>query len=249
MSAQAVTSGAADDLLTAFSEHSSLLGGGPGYQCERLAAARAFLEVHPDLQMWMATPVDARLVELARRPSAWQLVSLAIVSGRCRADAEFLFAKNFGHSLPRWVGGLFPTDVERLRQAAGSLGSKSPESAVRAILPLAVAFTGRAPASLTIEDLDALGEAIDASRRLSEWMRRRRRAQLFHLRRLLFEAGMVDLPAQHRREGGPATRESRLGAVSSREIRRTLLAYIEIPGQCAATQDHRQAHQLPGHLR
>lgn len=228
MSAQAVTSGAADDLLTAFSEHSSLLGGGPGYQCERLAAARAFLEVHPDLQMWMATPVDARLVELARRPSAWQLVSLAIVSGRCRADAEFLFAKNFGHSLPRWVGGLFPTDVERLRQAAGSLGSKSPESAVRAILPLAVAFTGRAPASLTIEDLDALGEAIDASRRLSEWMRRRRRAQLFHLRRLLFEAGMVDLPAQHRREGGPATRESRLGAVSSREIRRTLLAYIEI---------------------
>ena len=227
MSTAAATSTAAD-LLAAFIEHNDLLGGLPDLRRQRLAAARAFLDTHPDLQAWMGAPVDARIVELGRRPLAWPLISFAIVSGWCRADAEFLFAKHFGHSLARWVGGLFPSDVERLRGAAARLGAGSPEVAVRTILPLAVAFTGRAPALLAIEDLDALGEAIDATPRLGEAMRRARRGELFHLRRLLFEAGMVDQPAQRRREGGPASRQARLAAVSSREIRRALLAYIEV---------------------
>ena len=227
MSTTAATA-TAPDLLAAFTEHNDLLGGQPGYRCQRLAAARAFLDAHPDLDVWMAAPVDARLVELRRRPLAWQLVSFAIVSGWCRADAEFLFAKNFGHSVARWVAGLFPTEVERLRDAADRLGAASPDVAVREVLPLAVALTGRPPGSLTVEDLDALGEAIDTTPRLTAPMRRGRRGQLFRLRRLLFEAGMVDLPAQHRREGGPATRQARLAAVASPEIRRTLLAYLEV---------------------
>ena len=98
------------------SPHSNdVLGGQPAYRRVQVAAARAFLADHPDLDAWMATPVEARLVELQRRPLAWLLVSFAIVTGWCRADAEFLFAKNFGHSVSRWVAGLFPTDVERLR--------------------------------------------------------------------------------------------------------------------------------------
>jgi hypothetical protein len=59
-------------------------------------------------------------------------------------------------------------------------------------------------------------------------MRRGRQGQLFRLRRVLFEAGMVDLPAQHRREGGPATRNARLAAVAAPELRRTLLAYLDV---------------------
>jgi integrase len=224
----AATTATAPDLLAAFTEHNDLLGGQPAYRCQRLAAARAFLDAHPDFDAWMAAPVDARLVELHRRPLAWQLVSFAIVSGWCRADAEFLFAKNFGHSVARWIAGLFPTDVGRLRDAADRLGAASPEVAVREVLPLAVALTGRPPSSLTVEDLDALGEAIDTTPRLTAPMRRGRRGELFRLRRLLFEAGMVDLPAQHRREGGPATRQARLAAVASPEIRRTLLAYLEV---------------------
>lgn len=39
---------------------------------------------------------------------------------------------------------------------------------------------------------------------------------------------MVDLPAQHRREGGPATRQARLGAVAAAGVRRTLLAYLDV---------------------
>ncbi len=59
-------------------------------------------------------------------------------------------------------------------------------------------------------------------------MRRRRRSRLFGLRRLLFEPGIVDLPAEHRRQGGPATRQARLAAVAAPGIRRTLLAYLDV---------------------
>jgi integrase len=218
----------APDLVSAFIEHNDLLGGQPAYRRQRLAAGRAFLDAHPDLDEWMAAPVDARLVELDRHPFAWQLVAFAIVSGRCRADAEFLFAKNFGHSMARWIAGLFPGDVERLCDAAVRLGAADPDVAVREVLPLAVAFTGRPPSSLTVEDLDALGDAIETTPRLTGPMRRGRRGQLFRLRRLLFEAGMVDLPAQHRRQGGPATRQARLAVIAAPEIRRTLLAYLEV---------------------
>ena len=91
-----------------------------------------------------------RLVELGRREFAWQLVAFAIVSGRCHADAEFLFAKNFGHSMARWIEGLFPADVQRLRDAARRLGARSPDVTVRDVLPLAVAFTGQPPSSLPV---------------------------------------------------------------------------------------------------
>ena len=39
---------------------------------------------------------------------------------------------------------------------------------------------------------------------------------------------MIDLPAHHRREGGPATRQARLAPIPAPEIRRTLLAYLEV---------------------
>lgn len=224
----AVTSVSTPSLLASFTRSNDVLGGQPAYRRVQVAAARAFLEDHPDLDAWMATPVEARLVELQRRPLAWLVVSFAIVTGWCRADAEFLFAKNFGHSVSRWVAGLFPSDVERLRAAAARLGYASPEVTVRDALPLLVAFTGRPPGSLTVADLDALAEAIDTTPRLSGPMRRGRRGQLFRLRRVLFEAGIVDLPAQHRREGGPATRQARLAAVAAPELRRTLVAYLDV---------------------
>jgi integrase len=228
MSPAAATWPAGADLLMAFEAHNDLLGGQRAYRRLRLRAARAFCDAHPDFDAWMATPLDARVAELQRRAFAWQLVTFALVSGRCRADADLLFAKNFGHSVSRWIAALFPVDVERLRRAAERLGARSPEVAVREVLPLAVAFTGCPPGSLTVEDLDALGEAIDTTPRLTAPMRRARRGQLFRLRKLLFEAGMINLPALHRREGGPATRQARLGAVRAVEVRRTLGAYLDV---------------------
>ena len=213
-------------LLEDFVELADQLGGQPAYRRERQAAASAFLTRNPSLQEWMSRPVDARLVELDRH-MVWPFLAYAIVCGEVQADAEFLFVKNFGHSVFRWIKILFPDDVARLEDAAARLGASSPDVAVRGAAQMAVAFTGRAPSALTIEDLDRLAAAIDASPRLTEPMRRGRRGDVFRLRRFLFEAGMVTLPAHHRREGGPATRQARLAAVRAPEFRRTLIAYLD----------------------
>lgn len=214
-------------LLDSFVEHDEHLGGQRAYRRQRRATAEAFLARHPDLDQWMARPVEARLVELRRHELAWPFVAYAIVTGTVRADTDLLFAKNFGHSVFRWINVLFPDDIARLEDAATRLGAATPRVAVRGAVQLAVAFAGRAPSTLTIEDLDSLAAEIDTSPRLNEPMRRGRRGDLFRLRRFLFEAGMVTLPAQHRREGGPATREARLGVVRAPEFRRTLTGYLD----------------------
>lgn len=99
---------ATSGLLAAFADHHHLLGGQPAYRLQRLAAAQAFLDDHPDLDGWMTRPVDVRLVELKRWPFAWQLVAFGIVSGRVRADPEFLFAQHFGHSVTDGSRGCSP---------------------------------------------------------------------------------------------------------------------------------------------
>jgi heat shock protein HslJ len=58
-------------------------------------------------------------------------------------------------------------------------------------------------------------------------MRRRWSSYVFGLRKLLFEARIIDVPAVHRRGDGEATREARLAVVAAPEIRQTLLAYID----------------------
>lgn len=227
MTALAVTSAPAAGLFDAFVEHDEQLGGQRAYRLQRRSAAEAFLVRHPDLDEWMARPVEARLAELRRHDLVWPFVAYAIVTGAVRADTELLFAKNFGHSVFRWINVLFPDDIARLEDAAARLGAASPWVAVRDAVQLPVAFAGRAPSTLTTADLDELAAVIDASVRLSEPMRRGRRSSLFRLRRFLFEAGMVTLPAQHRREGGPATREARVSVVRAPEFRRTLTAYLD----------------------
>lgn len=155
MTALAATSGPAG-LLDAFVDHDNRLGGQRAYRLERRAAAQAFLARHPDLDEWMARPLEARLVELGRHELAWPFVAYAIVTGAVRADAELLFAKNFGHSMFRWINVMFPGDIARLEDAATRLGAASPRVAVRGAVQLAVAFAGRAPSTLTMEDLDQL---------------------------------------------------------------------------------------------
>ncbi len=228
MTTLAALSSPSPGLQSDYAEHVALLGGQPAYRRQQIAAAADFLRDHPRLDEWMAGSVDERLVELRRRPLTWPLVAFAMLSGWVRADAEFLFAKNFGHSMARWTAGLFADDVARLRAVGERVGVAALPQLLSEDLPLAVAFSGHPPASLTCDDLDGLGDAVAATVRLSESMRRRRRSRLFGLRRLLFEAGTVELPAQHRREGGPATRQGRLAAVAAPEIRRTLLAYLDV---------------------
>ena len=219
-----------DGLMERYADQQHLLGGAASWRRDRVAVARAFLSDHPDLEVWMALPLDARLVELQRRrQGTWPFVGFAILTGACRADADFLFAKNFGHSMARWTAGLFPEDLARLAQAAERLGEseRTATALLRQALPFAVAFTSHAPSQLTVEDLDALDVAVKTTQQLSGPMRRRWCAHMFGLRRLLFEARIINAPAEHRRGGGRATREARLAVVPAPEIRQTLLAYID----------------------
>ncbi|MBW3651703.1 MAG: hypothetical protein KY458_14145, partial [Actinobacteria bacterium] len=109
MTAPALSSSSTSaSLLEAYANHVGLLGGKPSYHRQRVAAAVSFVRSHPDLDTWMAGSVDERLVELRRRPLAWPFIGFALLTGRLRGDAEFLFAKNFGHSMARWTAALFP---------------------------------------------------------------------------------------------------------------------------------------------
>lgn len=208
---------------------SAALGGSKAYQRLRLQAGIEFLADHGDLDVWMSQPVEDRLVELDRRRLAWQLVAFAILTGRCRADYDFLVAKHFGHSVARWTRALFPEECEGLLDAADRLAIPAfkARQLVAEDLSLAVAFAGVAPGDLSVENLDRLGAAIESTPMLNHSMRRRRRGNLFALRKMLFEANMIDVPAVRIREGGPASRPQRLQAVSTPEIRRAILAYLD----------------------
>lgn len=165
MTATAAAATTRAGLLEAYERHQRLLGGSPAHRRDRVAAARRFLAVHPDLDVWMARPLDGRLAELRRRKAVWPLVGFAILTGRCRPDAELLFAKSFGHTMARWTAGLFPEDLARLAEATDrlELGDKAAAGLLRQALPMVVAFAGHPPSQLTSQHLDAFDAAADTT--------------------------------------------------------------------------------------
>jgi integrase len=205
------------------------LGGSKAYNRQRVRAGADFLSDHDDLDEWMSRPLGDRLVEIDRRRLAWHLLAFGILTGSCRSDFDFLAAKHFGHSVARWTRALFPQECERLLDAADRLGIPAfkARQIVATDLSLAVAFAGVPPGNLTVEDLGRLGAAIEATPMLNPSRRRVRRAHLFALRKMLFEAHMIDLPAVRIRNGGPSSRPERLQTVTTVEIRRAILAYLD----------------------
>lgn len=115
----------------------------------------------------------------------------------------------------------------RLAAAAPRLGESecSTIDLLRRALPMSVAFTGRPPAQLTADDLDALTTAATDTQHLTAHMRRTWYAHVFGLhRRCSKPASLTRRPCI---VVAGATREARLAVVASPEIRRTLLACID----------------------
>jgi len=193
---------------------------------ERLRAARTFLADHPDVALWMQRPVQLRLSDL-RRTGAWPLIGWAILSGRTEADLELLLVKDFG-TLGATAELLFAGDFADAHAAAGRL-EWSPtwaRSIVRAALVLTIAATGRTMRQLTDQDLEQLRHRIDASPLITEAARKRRKAQLFGLAQLLFEAGVIDSPPR-RHYPAAATIEQRFaGALPDTAIRTAMIRYV-----------------------
>jgi len=217
------------DLLDAFAPAQDLLGGSADYQRLRLRAATRFLEQHPDLGVWMTRPIEQRLVDVRGASSMWPLVTFALISTRVRADAEFLLTKGFGHSMRRWVSGLYPNETRLLHEAATRINISvfQANAFIAEGLAFAVAFCGKPPAHLTETDLDDCVTAVRTSSAGTPATRHSRGSKLFGVRKLLFEAGLVDCPPARRRQGGPLTRQGRLGVVAAPELRATILDYLD----------------------
>lgn len=216
-------------LLDAFCAAQHVLGGSAAYQRLRARDAQRFLGDHPDVQEWMSRPLASRLADVRDGRSVWPLITFAMISTRARADAEFLLVKGFGHSMRRWVAGLYPHETRLLHDAAGRLDitSARADAFIAEGLAFAVAFTAKTPAALTEVDLDRCVTVVRTSTVGTPAMLRSRAAKLFGVRKLLFEAGLVDCPPARRRQGGPLTRQGRLAAITAPEIRDTVAAYLD----------------------
>ena len=217
------------DLLDAFASAQHLLGGSVAYQRVRLRAAGRFLERDPDLGVWMSRPIEQRLADVSATSQMWPFVTFALISTWVCADAEFLLTKGFGHSMRRWVTGLYPNETLAMHQAAARINVSEfqANAFIAEGLAFAIAFCGKPPASLTEADIDDCVTAVRTSDAGTPAIRHSRGSKLFGVRKLLFEAGIVDCPPAQRRQGGPATRQGRLAVVAAPEIRATILNYLD----------------------
>lgn len=215
-------------LIDAYVAAQPLLVGSSDYQRVRVRAAERFLAAHRDLDVWMSRTVEQRLDDIAQVPDAWPLITFALVSARLQTDAEFLLRKGFGHTMRRWVCGLYPHETRLLREAAPRIGitATQADTFISEALAFVVAFTGKTPSGLTDNDLDRCVHAVKTSA-VTEPMRRSRAGKIFGLRKLLFEAGLADCPPARRRVGGPLTRQQRLATTAAAEIRGTFLDYLD----------------------
>jgi integrase len=192
---------------------------------DRLRLARRFLEVHPNLDVWMARPLPARLTDL-RRIRAWPLLCYAILSRRVAVDLDLLVAKDLG-GFGATAERLFPADYEAARSAAGRLGWTPgwTNAVLRESLAVVCAWRGRTMTELTAADIAAFDDAVAASTVATVWTRRAYRARLHSLQQLLFELRVLDAPPQRRGRAGSVA--ERLHAVPAPEIRRAMLRYLD----------------------
>lgn len=219
-------------LIEAYTEHCRTLGVGPVAMRQRLAGARAFLAYHPDLDAWMAQPLDVRLRQLRQlhHRRVWPLLTFAALSGRVRPDVDLLAAKHRGRSFGQAAAALYSEDFAAARAAAARLGwsTRWTEDIVQETLPLAIAFSGRPMAELTEADLDILGSEIQCTPRLTGPSRSALDTRLHGLHRLLYEARVFHRPPSARSGPEPASLASRLQGVGAPDIRRAMLAYLEV---------------------
>lgn len=115
--------------------------------------------------MWMAEPLEARLLDLRRVENSWPFVGFALLSGCAPADIDLLAAKHAGRTFAKAVAAIYPNELSALRQAAERLRWADPwrDSVLGEALPLAVTFTGRGPTAITIEDLERLRGEVKAT--------------------------------------------------------------------------------------
>ena len=127
---------------------------------DRLRHARSFLAVHPDLDVWMARPVTARLADLDRDP-VWLLIVWAVFRRAVAIDMDLLAAKHlFG--LRQTAETLWPEDLAVARGVGTRLGwsPKWTRDVVDETGCAVMAFSGHRLRELTDDDLERFLDAL-----------------------------------------------------------------------------------------
>jgi integrase len=211
------------DLLADYAAFVAGLELGPSAHELRNRCARKFLDVHPDLDAWMSRPLAARLTDLSR-VQAWPFLCWAILTRRVVPDVDLLVSRSQS-GMHQLCASLFVDGFTTARNAAEHLGW-SPQWVANVLvgpLTLVVAWTGRAPRKVTDDDLDHLTAEIVTSMAVSPDRRVHLVRNIGRLRRVLYEAKVLDRPHDRRR----GQRRDPLHGVAAPEVRRVIAAYLD----------------------
>lgn len=198
-----------------------------GMRSVRRVAAREFLAVHPDLDVWMTRPTVARLTDLHRH-KAWPLLTWALTTGRATVDLELLLAKPGGVDVGVWWSRTHPDDVARVRQAADVLGWSDnwTRQVVQHTMPVLLLWLDKTLDELSDTDFAcAAAEADSACVRGST--RDRFIGRCAALRQACFQLGIVNEPPPDPRPGSrsPAIHA---GTITQPGIRADVVRYAEV---------------------
>jgi integrase len=212
-----------DDLLAEYAMFVAGLELGLSAHELRNRCARKFLDVHPGLDAWMSRPLAARLTDLSR-VQAWPFLCWAILTRRVVPDVDLLVSRSQG-GMHHLCASLFVDGFATARSAAEHLGwsSRWVENVLVGPLTLVVAWTGRAPGEVTDDDLDRLTAEIVISMAVAPDRRLRLVRNIGRLRRVLYEAKVLDRPHDRRRR----QRRDPLHGIAAPELRRVIAAYLD----------------------
>jgi integrase len=193
----------------------------------RRAAARRFLAVHPDLDVWMARPTPARLVDLHRH-KAWPLLTWALTTGRISTDLELLLAKPSGVDLGVWWTRAHPDDVARVHQAAGVLGWSAnwTRQVAAHTLPMLLLWLDKSLDELTDADFARAGDEADRAC-VGPSTRNRFVGRCTALAQACFQLGIINEPPPDPR---PPSRSptAHAATIAQPAIRREVVRYAEV---------------------
>jgi integrase len=212
--------------LTGYLAHVQTLGLSGRAVRDRVRIAREFLDRHPNLEAWMASPVADRVVEL-KRTGAWPLICHAIGTGRLRLDLQLAGAKHLT-GLADAVEARDAAAFTAARSAGLQLGWTSSwvQTVLGECLAVLLAWHGGRVADLTSEILDAFDAELAGCPTIPTSTRRAYRNRLAGVRQLLFETGVIS--TSPRRRPWARSLEQRFTDVPmAAEIRRVLLRYVQ----------------------
>ena len=218
------------DVLTAYTRHVDGLGVGARHRRETIEGARTLVSRYHDLNVWMARPTPARIVEL-RRLHAFAFFGWCVLEGHVAVDLEMLVAVPSGVGLSKLWADRHPADVARVAATGRGLGWSDwvNHRVSVVVLSQVCILTGKRLDDLVDADLDALTVELAGLTSVSRSGRKVFNERILCLGRCLYELGMGARP---RRQAGRVARTPAAFAetIQQPEIRSEVVRYAQTLG-------------------